>query len=287
MSQDNKKTWKGRNFLFTLNQVEYWDELKAWIEKHPQLQYAIACLEKAPTTGHKHIHCYAQFKQVIKVSKEATKNARIDKCFGSAQKNIDYVRKTKEPEKRGEIIFEVGEPKHKGGPTIKEIEEMPREERKDLPGFYYNIVKKINEQEALDIPIDEFNKEVKVYYIWGPSGIGKTNMARKMIKEAGFTTFNLVKFDGTFWQGAKEQKGAALYDDFRDSHMKPSEFINFIDYNIQVMNIKGGSMKNRYSYIVITSVQDPEEIYRNVEGEPRKQWLRRFTEIIHLEEGQH
>lgn len=279
--------WKGRNFLFTLNEIEHWDELKAWIEKHPQLQYAIACLEKAPSTGHEHIHCYAQFKQVIKASKEATKNCRIDKCFGSAQANIEYVRKTKQPEKAGEIIWEHGEPKHKGGPTIKEIKEMPKEDREQLPGFYYNIVKQVNQEEAKDINVDEFHKEIKAYYIWGPSGIGKTKMAVKMIKEAGFSTFNLIKFDGNFWHGAKEQKGAALYDDFRDGHMKPSEFINLIDYNIQNMNVKGGSIKNRYSFIVITSVQDPQGIYGNVEGEPRRQWLRRFTEIIHLDEGQH
>lgn len=283
----SKNIFKGRNFLFTLNQIDYWDDLKKWIETHPQLQYAIATLEKAPSTGHKHIHCYAQFKQVIKASKQATKNARIDKCFGSAQQNIDYIKKTKEPEKRGEIIWETGEPKKKGGPTIKEIKEMAKEEREDLPGFYYNIVKQINQEEAKDISVNDFYKEIKAYYIWGPSGIGKTRMALKMIKEAGFETFNLVKFDGNFWHGTKEQGGAALYDDFRDSHMKPSEFINFIDYNIQNMNVKGGSQKNKYNFIILTSVQDPEEIYKNVEGEPRRQWLRRFTEIIHLDEGQH
>lgn len=263
--------------------MEYWDELKDYVSNHPQFQYGIATLEKAPTTGHKHIHCYVQFKQPTKLSKEKTANARIDKCRGSAQQNIDYVKKTKEPEKRGEIIWEEGEPKHKGGPTIKEIKEMPKEEREQLPGFYFNIVNKINNEEAKDISVDEFHKEVKVFYLWGPSGIGKTRRAIEMIKQAGFQTFNLVKFDGSFWHGAKENGGAALYDDFRDSHMKPSEFINFIDYNIQIMNVKGSSIKNKYSYIVITSVQDPEAIYSNVEGEPRRQWIRRMSEIIHFE----
>lgn len=279
----SKAVFKGRNFLLTLNEVDRWDELKNYLSNHPQLQYGLAYLETAPTTGHKHIHCYVQFKQPTKLSKEKTENCRIDKCRGSAQQNIDYVSKKKEPEKRGELIWEEGEPKHKGGPTIKEIKEMPKEDREQLPGFYYNIVNKINNDEAKDISVDEFHKEVKVFYLWGPSGIGKTNRAIKMIKEAGFKNFNLVKYDGTFWNGAKESEGAALYDDFRDSHMKPSEFINFIDYNIQIMNVKGSSIKNKYSYIIITSVQDPEEIYSNVEGEPRKQWLRRMTEILHFQ----
>lgn len=276
-------SWKGRNFLFTLNDIDHWDELKEYVTGLDTFNYGIATLEKAPTTGHKHIHFYAQMKNPCTLSKKEIPWVRIDKCRGSAQQNIDYIKKVKEPEKRGEIIFEEGTPKHKGGPTVKELREIPKEQREELPGCYINIVNKLNAEEAKDIPIDSMHKNVKVYYIWGPSGIGKTERAKKMFKEAGFTTINLVKFDGNFWAGTKEQEGAALYDDFRDSHMKPSEFINFIDYNIQLMNVKGGGHKNLYTYIIITSVQDPKEIYKNVEGEPRKQWLRRFTEIIHMD----
>lgn len=280
-------SWKGRNFIFTLNQPELWENLRDYATGLKGWIYGIATLEKAPTTGHKHIHFYCQYNKVVEIYKKKIPEVRVDKCRGSAQQNIDYIRKTKEPEKAGEIIFEKGTPKHKGGPTIAELKEMPKEEREQLPGCYFNIVNKINADEAKDIPIDEMHKDVKVYYIWGPSGIGKTERAKKMFKEAGFTTINHVKFDGNFWAGTKEQKGACLYDDFRDSHMKPSEFINFIDYNIQLMNVKGGGHKNLYTFIIITSVQDPEEIYKNVEGEPRRQWLRRFTEIIHMQEDQH
>lgn len=272
--------WKGRNFLFTLNEVDYWDELRDYIRGLKNFQYGIATLEKAPTTGHKHIHFYAQFNQAVTLSKEKTKNARIDKCRGSAQQNIEYIKKTKEPEKRGDIIFEEGEPKLKGGPTIKEIEEMPKEDRKQLPGFYYNIVKKIEMEENAQLKGSEMFKEMKVFWYWGDSGLGKTKRA---YKEIGDRVFNEVKFDGSFWHGATEKATIALYDDFRDSDMKPRELINFIDYNKHIMNVKGGSIRNQYTEIYITSIQSPEEIYKNVEGEPRKQWLRRITEIVHFE----
>lgn len=276
----SKQTFSGRNFLFTLNEVEKWDELRDYIKSFKSFQYGIATLEKAPTTGHKHIHFYVQFKQPVKLLKEKTANARIDKCFGSAQKNIDYVRKTKEPEKRGEIIFEEGEPKHKGGPTIKEIKEMPKEEREGLPGFYYNIVNKVNAEEQKMLKGSDMYKEMKVHWYWGDSGLGKT---RRAYKEIGDRLFNEVKFDGNFWHGATEQATIALYDDFRDGDMRPRELINFIDYNRHIMNVKGGSIRNNYTEIYITSIQSPEEIYKNVEGEPRRQWLRRLTEIIHFE----
>lgn len=61
--------------------------------------------------------------------------------------------------------------------------------------------------------------------------------------------------------------------------MKPSEFINFIDYNKHQLNVKGSYKLNNYEFIIITSVQSPEEIYKNIEGEPRTQWLRRMKRI--------
>lgn len=279
-----KKSYNVRNVQLTLNEVERWDELRDYIKAKPAFQYGIATLEKAPTTGHKHIHFYVQFSRKCELAASKLEGAHLEICKGSAQSNIEYIKKTKQPEKAGEIIFEEGEPKFKGGMTIKEVKEMNPKDREQLPLAYYNIVNKVNQEEAKDIKVDEFHKEVKVIYIWGPSGIGKTKKAIELIKQAGYSTFNLVKYDGSFWHGVKEQEGAALYDDFRDSHMKPSEFVNFVDYNIQIMNTKGSSIKNKYTFILITSIQDPWGIYANVSEEPRKQWLRRLTEIIEMSE---
>ena len=88
----------------------------------------------------------------------------------------------------------------------------------------------------------------------------------------------MIKHEGDFWNGTGSAK-IAIYDEFRDSSMKPSEFINFIDYNVHTLNIKGGSIINRYELIIITSVQNPKYIYSNVGDEPRKQWLRRMEVI--------
>ena len=274
--------WKGRNFLFTLNEVDEWDELRKYITEKGNFQYGIASLEKAPTTGHKHIHFYAQFKKPTEIYQSKCAGARIDKCKGSAQQNIEYVKKTKEPEKRGEIIFEQGEPLMKGGVSIKEVKAMAPQDRESLPLVYYNIVNKINAEEAKQLNPDEYHKEVEVFYLYGESGSGKTRKAIEMIKQLG-GTFNEVKYDGSFWHGVSEDSEIALYDDWRDSHMKPSEFINFIDYNRHVMNIKGSSIRNNYKHIFITSIQRPEEIYKNVGEEPRRQWERRIKEFIEFQ----
>ena len=93
----------------------------------------------------------------------------------------------------------------------------------------------------------------------------------------------MIKYENGFYAGVGSGTGCAIYDDFRDSHMKASEFINLIDYNIHTMNVKGGFKQNRYELLIITSVQNPERLYKNMEQEPRKQWMRRL-EIIHLED---
>ena len=102
------------------------------------------------------------------------------------------------------------------------------------------------------------------------------------------TKFNEVKYVNGFWIGvdSTSMQEVALYDDFRDGHMFPSEFINFIDYNTHNMNIKNGHVKNMFKYILITSVQSPDELYAKFSEnntEPKKQWLRRLNHIIYVE----
>lgn len=64
----------------------------------------------------------------------------------------------------------------------------------------------------------------------------------------------MVKYENSFWVNVGNGTGCCLYDEWRDSDMRAREFLNFIDYNIQIMNIKGGCVKNRFSVIIITSV---------------------------------
>ena len=148
----------------------------------------------------------------------------------------------------------------------------------DLDWKQYSTWKRIHEND--EISLDEFHKDIIVYYIYGPSGIGKTQKAIELIRHVhGYTKFSNVKYENGFWLGTGSNRDIALYDDFRDSHMKASEFINFIDYNVHTMNMKGGGCKNNYKVIIITSVQNPKYIYANLSDEPRAQWMRRIQLI--------
>ena len=61
--------------------------------------------------------------------------------------------------------------------------------------------------------------------------------------------------------------------------MTASEFINFIDYRSHNLNVKGGTVRNNYTKIIITSIQSIDELYSNMPSEAKQQWIRRM--IIH------
>ena len=286
-AKKNTQSKCSRNFLITLNEVDKYEKVHNYLLGLKSLNYYIATKEIAPTTNHPHIHIYCQFENSIRLSMSKLCGAHLDKCYGSPQQNLDYIHKVKEPEKKGEIFDEWGELKEKGGLRIRDIKNMDKDERDDLNANLYNIAKKITLEESVKLTLEDFTKKIKVYYIWGVPGIGKTDKAKELIKEefkrTGEKYFNNVKFINEFWIGAGPDEKIALYDDFRDSHMKPSEFINFIDYNVHTMNVKNGFQRNNYNFIVITSVQDPTLLYENMSNrdEPMNQWMRRM-EIIHL-----
>ena len=165
-------------------------------------------------------------------------------------------------------------------PTIKEVEMMSDEDIKELPLNMVNCARKIKDEQKADIKIEDWHKDVQVLYIQGPSGCGKSLKAKKIIaknSELLGGTFNEVSYHNGFWTGIGNSI-CALYDDFRDTNMPASEFIKFIDYNIHTLNVKGSFKQNKYELIIITSVQRLSQIYKNVSGEPREQWVRR----IHL-----
>ena len=261
-------------YLFTINDVDKYEDLMNILNKLKTLNYYVSAREKAPTTGHEHIHLYTHFSKPYHLSKKIMAlHIHVDVCRGTPQQNIAYVKKD------GDIIEEWGEQPKQGGRTVKDLENIDNPD--ELPANYYNLWKNIKADKANDIDIEDLKKDVEVYYISGPSGIGKTEKAKEIIrknKEKYGSKVNMVKYENGFWLGVGTAK-IALYDDFRDSHLKASEFINFIDYNKHLLNIKGGSKMNDYNLIVITSVQPLHELYKNMSDEPKKQWIRRINNI--------
>lgn len=279
MKEVAKSSKSAKGFQLTCNEIDKLGDVLSYL-RGLSPNYLLAGKEEAPSTGHKHAHIYVQFPNARRLSLKKLLGAHVEKCFGSPEQNMKYVKK-----EGAEIVCEEGAPRLNYMPSIKKLKEMPKEEREGLSAVLYNIVAKVNAEEAKAIPVDDYYKDIEVIYIYGESGAGKTREAIKILKDRGIKTFNEIKCVNGFWHGVTESAGAALYDDFRYSHMSASEFINLIDYNRHTFNVKGGSVRNNYSLIIITSIQDPEDLYPSLtekDEEPKRQWLRRIKEKIEI-----
>lgn len=266
---------RGRHFQLTLNETERYEQLYEYLTKYSTLKYLISCIETAPTTGHKHIHIYVQYSQPKTLDSKNLYGAHIEACKGTPKQNRDYIIKD------GNILDEIGEFKTNGGicgHSIADVMKMSKEELYEMADYkYYNVVKRIlSDREKLNID-NHYKEDMKVIYLFGDSGMGKSKLGYKILSKIAVpgTPFDEVAFSNGFWIGVSDSCDCCIYDDFRDSVMRPYEFIRFIDYNKHIMNIKGGQLINNYKTIIITSKQTPWELWMN-SNEEKKQWLRRM-----------
>lgn len=263
---------KARAYQLTLNEPERYEELVNALTGYKSLKYLISCKETAPTTGHEHIHIYVNFRNMIKLTVKKTCGAHIEVCRGTPKQNIAYIEK-------GEVIEEIGERPHQGTMSVGELAET--EDPRELDYKMYNTWKAVRNTPRKQ-KVDGWHKKVEVIYITGPSGAGKSLRAKEILHERGLDEFEEIKCVDGFWHGVVDGTGAAVYDDYRPSHLSASEFINLIDYNVHNLNIKGGSVRNQYDLVIITSVIDPEDLYMNMPEEARTQWLRRMK-VEHID----
>lgn len=261
--------FRGRAFQFTCNSEEIYIKTVNYITKSKMLDYIISCRELAPTTGHEHFHIYAHFDNPRIIKAKKIEGAHIEICRGSAFQNIEYIKKN------GEILIEEGIAPTSNCLTISELKKITDPE--NLPDWkQYNLWKQLKTN---TININNWNKKITVYYISGDSGVGKSLKAKELVIEHNYEDVNIGKYENGYWNNVNENCKCLIYDDFRDSHMPASEFINMIDYNIHPMNIKGGHIMNNYELIIITSIQKLENIYSNMAEEPKKQWVRRIINL--------
>ena len=288
------QTKSNKTFILTLNEavLEFYTDIKEYLMNLTQFQYFL-CTEHIGSSN-KHYHVFVQYNQSKYLSYSRLHGAHVEKCYGSAQQNIDYLwardEKHKYEDVTAALIEEFGEVKLKGGNwsvgVLKDLESPD-----ELPAQLYNTYTRIKAEKSKRLTIGSWRKDIKVYYIQGPSAIGKSERAEEIVKQyyldKGIDNpdemyFDEVKYLNGFYSGVNLEypSEVAIFDDFRAGIMKPEEFINLIDYRVHNLNIKGTECKNNYKLIIFTSVQKLSSIYRNVEDyERREQWERRINLI--------
>ena len=108
-----KKCKAAKGFQITVNEIDTLSDVLSYL-RGLSPNYLVAARESAPTTGHKHAHIYVQFPNARRLSLKKLCGAHVEKCLGSPEQNIKYVKKD------GDIVCEEGAPRLCYVPTIKE-----------------------------------------------------------------------------------------------------------------------------------------------------------------------
>lgn len=277
---------KARRFQITMYALDRVNDVIDRLKSLSRFRFGMACHEVCPETNREHVHIYVCYDSVKKFNtiRRSSLGGHVERCYGNHKDNVKYIMKDVTDD--NPLLWIEGDEPHQGSSLgMNELRRMNVVEVVESDPLHHQAY--LRARELLvngGLSLHDLNgKRVEVYYIYGSSGCGKSVLAKELLRESMIeeevSFVDLVRFKNEFWTGVVYGE-FAFYDEFRDSDMKPSEFISFIDYNPQRMNIKGGCTLNRYRLIVITSIQGPNELYPNMSlNEPRKQWLRRVKWI--------
>ena len=277
---------QARNWQLTINKavLGHYEDIKEYLVEELKSNYFLSVIEENEKEN-LHMHIFVQYPRCVRVSYRKCYGAHVKVCAGTAEQNYDYLTKMYRLYKLDTIVDEIGKMRTRTqGKEISalELKELPLEEVKATE---YNVWCNLQGRDSMCMT-DIYKPDVEVWYFYGESGSGKSKAVfDKIVNELGNPKIDYVKFDGNFWQGVNDvnMPEICVYDEFRDSHMKVSEFLHFIDYYCHILNVKYKTgVRNKYKKIFITSIQSPHEIYKNVADETRQQWLRRIHHKVEV-----
>lgn len=265
-----------RNWCFTQFNVDF------DYQRLGNVSYLIVGAEICPTTGKRHHQGYVEYTNAISW---ANLNKRIPETHtepaeGNAASNTKYCSKD------NNLVIECGSPKQQGRRTdlegiIRNIIEDPETNTKDLvecnPGTWarnYRALEKVK-----DLYEPKRSWETQVYYIWGPTGCGKSRFCHDL----GATK---VYFDGTFFRdyGGEDD---VYFDEVVPGQWRKELFLDLCDswYPCSI-NVKGGSRNWKPRRIFFTSNYPPEEtLIFDGFSVLRPEVSRRITKVIDCTSG--
>lgn len=257
--------------------------------------------DEVATTGthHTHIFMYAPSPVRFTTLKSRFPTAHIEKAYGSAAENRDYVAKsgkwadtskaeTAVPgtfEEWGKLPAERDEQSPDMSRLIQELREgrSTLEIVEDHPGFAFRI----REIEALRqvILTEKYSTEKRnldVSYLYGASGVGKTwgifeqNDPREICRITDYGGRNGIRFD------AYHGQSILVFEEFH-SQIPISAMLNYLDIYPLMLPARYSDRVACYTKVYITSNIPLEEQYRDIQRSQLETWrafLRRIHHII-------
>lgn len=276
------KVIKARKWIVVINNPSD-NEIKAFEDLN--YDYKIYEIEHE-NEGTKHLQGFIENRTQIRfnVLKKKLPRAHLEVAYGSTEKNIEYCSKegkakefgNKKPSKTFDIesienTLEQGEEK------VDELDKLI----KNIKAKNYFIGLQLlleMQQEILDGDL----KKPEVIYIYGSSGSGKSYYAwNYALNKFGKGNVSDITFANNFAICSEPHSPCLIFDEFRPSQLDAATFLKLIDGYGTNLNIKHSQVYIRPKCIIITSIKNPVEIYKE---EINVQFTRRISRFINKDE---
>ena len=286
-----------RIYALTLEKMAYvhWEDIHKYMCARMKPVYALVCEHDGPE--YPHIHCLYQYKNNKKISGDRLFGAHVEEKVWSPQKYQAYCKAEDEKHKslgvKSTILIEEGELKKAGGfKTIREVEEMIPDERKDLPIQYKHIIDKMNEEERAKQGFFDMLREIKedklrkinIIYAHGKPRVGKTYGAYKYALERyDVEEIGRISITNGFFKFDNPDAKCFVIEEFRSSQLPANSWLQFTDKQGYNCPIKGGFQYCRPETIIVCSIIQPQDLYKDDYTELKLQFIERITEYYEVD----
>lgn len=278
---------QSRRFAFTSFDEEWPDWDDTW------MTYMIVGRETCPTTGRSHWQGYLETKTRLTFAglkaKPGWSAFHIEKASASSDSNREYCTKD-----CGDDWQEWGEPMKAGqrsdlralaasiatGTTsIADV----LEENPHAYHVYGRTLDRVADQRILETTRGSWAPP-NVRWFWGPTGTGKSRMAREAAASTGDEVY-VWELDDNGWQDRYTGQKAVVIDDFRGG-ISFSALLRYLDgYEVNLRRRNRAPAPFLATNIWITSSVHPRDIFSHelVGDERFEQLERRVTEFVHFD----
>lgn len=228
----------------------------------------VAQREICPDTGREHIQGFVQFKAAVSLRTAFTRlggaNLQHAEAFGSPLAAAKYCMKEdtrKDPDAEPVVLGEL--PAQGRRTDLKQfVEEVKSGKRKrDLIEIYPDTIARYprfyGEVKALYPPE---RQSAKVILLVGPTGTGKTTLARGFADAHGYSTSWVMPPGKDTWFDGYESSEVAILDEFK-GEMPLRTLLRILDVHAELVRVKGSFCWWTPKVVLITSNYHPNEWY--------------------------
>ena len=268
---------QSKNWCFTEHNTDNDFDL-IWEENKDILTYLCWGVEVCPTTNKKHFQGWFQCKNKKRLTgvKKIFITAHLAACKGTELQNDEYCQKDG-------VYFIYGK-------YIKQGARCDLEQLKRLIDTGTPLIDIINAHFSLYCRyrngIESYYnmrlsksvpkwRNVKVYYIWGETGTGKTKYAFSM------TDWKTEGYNLGHWNTYTNEQSILI--DKYNNDIKINELLNLLDGYPLRLNCKFGFAHAMWTKVYITSNLSPDELHAHAKPRHRRALMRRLTVIKKME----